>query len=116
MSYVKRLCFSCDLKDNPDVIGAYKKYHAEGNAWPEITSSIKDAGITDMQIYLTGNRMFMIMEVDETFDPIKKAEMDAANPKVQEWENLMWDFQQALPWAKNDEKWIALEQIFQLEK
>ena len=81
----KRFCFSCDLKDNPKLIEEYKAYHAAGNAWPEITKSIKDAGIVDMQIYLTGNRMFMIMEVDDTFDPVKKAAMDANNPKVQEW-------------------------------
>lgn len=110
-----RHCFACDLKDNPELIERYKAYHAPGNAWPEIAKSIKDAGIIDMQIYLTGNRMFMIMEVDETFDPVKKAKMDAENPKVQEWEQLMWDFQQALPWAKNGEKWLPLEKIFQLE-
>lgn len=112
----KRFCFACDLKDNPDLIEQYKEYHAAGNVWPEITQSIKDAGIVDMQIFLTGNRLFMIMEVDETFDPERKAKMDAKNPKVQEWEALMWDFQQALPWAKNGEKWIALEQIFQLNR
>ena len=111
----KRYCFSCDLKDDPKLIAQYKDYHAPGNAWPEITKSIKDAGIVDMQIYLTGNRMFMIMEVDETFDPKVKAQMDAENPKVQEWEQLMWNFQQNLPWAAEDEKWIALEQIFKLE-
>lgn len=110
----KRFCYSCDLKDNPKLIAEYKAYHAAGNAWPEITKSIKDAGIVDMEIYLTGNRMFMIMEVDETFDPVKKAKMDATNPKVQEWENLMWKYQQELPWAKNGEKWIALEQVFKL--
>ena len=109
-----RLCFSCDLKDDPKLIAEYKKYHAPGNAWPEITKSIKDAGIIDMQIYLIGNRMFMIMEVDETFDLNKKAEMDANNPKVQEWEQLMWKYQQGLPWAKKGEKWLPLEQIFQL--
>ena len=110
----KRFCFSCDLKDNPDLIKLYKEYHAPGNAWPEITKSIKDAGITDMEIYLVGNRMFMIMEVDETYDPARKAAMDAANPKVQEWEQRMWDFQQALPWAKDGEKWMELERIFKL--
>ena len=93
----------------------YKAYHAAGNTWPEITKSIKDAGIVDMQIYLTGNRMFMIMEVDDTFDAVRKAAMDAANPKVQEWEELMWKYQQALPWAEEGVKWIALEKIFQLE-
>jgi len=111
---IKRYCYSCDLKDDSKLIAEYKAYHAEGKAWPEITKSIKDAGIVDMQIYLTGNRMFMIMEVNETFNPDKKAALDAQNPKVQEWENLMWDYQQELPWAEKGEKWIALDKIFQL--
>lgn len=110
----KRLCFSCDLKDDPKLIEEYKKYHK--NIWQEIVKSIKIAGIVDMQIYLVGNRMFMIMEVDATFDLQKKAKMDAENPKVQEWETLMWTFQQALPWAKKGEKWMLMEQIFQLPK
>jgi len=110
----KRLCFSCDLKEDPALIAEYKEYHAAGNAWPAITKSIRDAGISDMQIYLTGNRMFMIMEVDETFNQVKKTEMDANNPKVQEWEQLMWKYQQSLPWAKEGEKWLPMERIFQL--
>ncbi|MGO4917923.1 L-rhamnose mutarotase [Maribacter spongiicola] len=109
-----RYCYACDLKEDSKLIAEYKAYHAEGKAWPEITKSIKDAGIVDMQIYLTGNRMFMIMEVDETFDAEKKAKMDADSARVQEWENLMWNYQQELPWAKDGEKWIELEQIFQL--
>ncbi len=110
----RRFCYSCDLKDDYRLIEAYKEYHAAGNVWPEITKSIKEAGIVDMQIYLTGNRMFMIMEVDGTFDPNIKAEMDANNPKVQEWEQLMWKYQQGLPWAKEGEKWLQMERIFQL--
>lgn len=112
----KRYCYSCDLKDDAKLIAEYKEYHAEGNAWPEITQSIRQAGIVDMQIYLTGNRMFMIMEVDDTFDPLKKATMDAKNPKVQEWETLMSKFQQVLPWAKDGKKWTELEKVFQLSK
>ncbi len=111
---IKRYCYSCDLKDDPQLIEEYKRYHQTGNTWPEINKSIRDAGIVDMQIYLTGNRMFMIMEVDETFDPQKKEMMDAGNPKVREWEQLMWKYQQGLPWAKKGEKWTPLEKIFQL--
>ena len=68
-----------------------------------------------MEIYLTGNRMFMIMEVDDTFDAARKAAMDAADPKVQAWEALMWRFQQALPWAADGEKWVMMERIFKLD-
>jgi len=110
----KRFCYSCDLKNDSKLMAEYKEYHAAGKCWPEITKSITDAGIVDMQIYLTGNRMFLIVDADDTFDAMKKAEMDANNPKVQEWENLMWKYQQALPWAKDGEKWTLMEQIFQL--
>lgn len=114
MTKTKRFCYSCDLKDDPQLIEEYKAHHAPGAVPRAITQSIKDAGIENMEIYLTGNRMFMIMEVNESFDPDKKAEMDANNPEVQKWEKLMWKFQQGLPWAEKDEKWIALEKIFQL--
>jgi L-rhamnose mutarotase len=115
MSKTKRLCFACDLKDDAKLIAEYKGYHKEENAWLEITESIKEAGIVDMQIYLTGNRIFMIMDVDKTFDLEKKAKMDAVNRHVQEWEHLMWKFQQALPWAKEGEKWIQMERIYKLK-
>lgn len=111
----KRYCLSCDLKDDPKLIDEYKAYHRAGNVWPEITKSIKEAGIIDMQIYLTGNRLFMIIEADENFDLGEKAKMDAGNAKVQEWEQLMWKYQQGLPWAKEGEKWILMDRIFKLE-
>ncbi|SHI91754.1 L-rhamnose mutarotase [Pseudozobellia thermophila] len=114
MTRTKRFCYSCDLKNDPELIEEYKAHHAPGAVPEAIVKSIKDAGIENMEIYLTGNRMFMIMEVNESFDPAKKAEMDANNPAVQKWEELMWKFQQSLPWAEKDEKWIALEKIFQL--
>ena len=110
----KRLCYACDLIDNPELIEKYKNYHAEDNVRPEITKSIKDSGIVAMEIYILANRLFMIMEVDETFTPERKQIMDAANPKVQEWEELMWKFQQAPPGAKEGEKWLPMEQIYKL--
>ncbi len=110
----KRICLALDLKDRPELIEEYKSYHAPGKAWPEITESITSAGILGMEIYLTGNRLFMIMEVLHSFDPAQKAVMDAASPKVQEWEKLMEKYQQFLPWAKEGEKWVAMEKIFEL--
>jgi len=92
----------------------YKAYHAQENHWPEIAKSIKEAGIRDMEVYLVGNRMFMVMEVDETFSHEKKAALDASNPRVQEWERLMSGFQQQLPWAEDEEKWMPTELIFKL--
>ncbi len=109
----KRHCLTLDLKDDPQLLAEYRRYHEK--IWPEITKSICDAGILDMEIYLLGTRLFMIMEVDDSFSFEKKAKADAANPKVREWEELMWKFQQPLPGAKPGEKWLRMERIFKLE-
>jgi L-rhamnose mutarotase len=111
----KKFCYTCDLIDKPELIEKYKHYHSNENVWPEITKSIRDAGIVAMEIYILANRLFMIMEVDETFTQERKQKMDAVNPKVQEWENLMWEFQQAPPGAKEGEKWLPMKQIYKLE-
>ncbi len=109
----KRYCLTLDLKDDPKLIAEYKRYHEK--IWPEITKSIKDAGILDLEIYLHRTRMFMVLEVDESFSFEKKAEADRQSPKVREWENLMWKFQKALPEARPGEKWLLMERIFKLE-
>jgi L-rhamnose mutarotase len=109
----RRFCLTLDLKDNPTLIADYKRRHEK--IWPEITESIRDSGIVDLQIYLLGTRMFMIMEVNETFSFEAKAAADRRNPRVQEWENLMWKFQQPLPQAAPGEKWMLMERIFKLE-
>lgn len=108
----KRYCLALDLKDDPSLIGEYEKYHRD--VWPEIIKSIRDSGIEVLEIYRSGNRLLMIMEVNKEFSFEKKAADDTLNPKVQEWETLMWKFQQALPWAKAGEKWILMEKIFEL--
>lgn len=112
MTHLKRYCLALDLKDDPALIAEYEKYHQ--HVWPEIIESIKNSGIEVLDIYRTGNRLFMIMEVNENFSFLKKTSDDEANPKVQEWEELMWKFQQALPWSKPGEKWILMKKIFEL--
>lgn len=109
---MKRYCLTLDLKEDPAVIEEYKKIHK--NVWPDILERIKADGITVMDIYNTGNRLFMIMEVGDGFSFEKKAASDAADPRVQEWENFMWTFQQQLPWAKAGEKWVIMDKIFEL--
>ena len=110
----RRYGLTLDLKDDPKLIAEYKRHHEK--IWPEITKSIKDEGVLDLEIYLLGTRMFMILEVDDSFSFQKKAEADRKNPKVQEWEELMWKFQKALPEAKPGEKWLLMERIFVLER
>jgi L-rhamnose mutarotase len=109
----QRYCLALDLKEDPLLIAQYKEYHQE--VWPEIVKSGKDAGIILLDIYCIGNRMVMIIEGDENFSFEKKASMDANNPKVQEWEELMWKYQKALPQAKPGEKWMLMEKIYELK-
>ncbi|MEI9810219.1 MAG: L-rhamnose mutarotase [Bacteroidota bacterium] len=111
---MKRYCLALDLVDDPVLIAEYDHWHKTSNIWPEIKKSILESGITQMEIYRTGNRLFMIMETDDTFSFERKSGMDAANPKVQAWEQLMRKFQLALPWAKEGEKWVLMNRIFEL--
>lgn len=111
---MKRYTLALDLKDDPALIAEYEHWHREENSWPEIRKSIIDAGIINMEIYRTNNRLFMVMETEDNFSFERKSDLDAANPKVQEWEQLMWKFQQPLNWAKEGEKWIVMDKIFQL--
>ena len=111
---MKKYCLAVDLTDNPELIAEYDNWHKTENAWPEIIKSITDSGINNMEIHRTGNRLFMVMETDDSFSFERKAAMDGSNPKVQEWERLMWKFQQPLPWAKDGEKWVLMNKIFGL--
>ncbi len=108
---MKRHCLALDLKNDPELIAAYDEYHR--NVWPEVLDSIRDSGIVHMEIYRTENRLFMVMEVNDSFSFEQKGRMDADNPKVQEWEVLMWKYQQAMPTAKPGEKWMLMEKVFE---
>jgi len=110
----RRYCLTLDLKNDPKLIAEYKRYHEK--IWPEITKSIQDSGIEDMEIYLLGTRMFMVMEVSEHFSFEAKTQADQLNPKIQEWERLMSTFQQLLRGSRPGEKWLLMERVFKLEE
>ncbi|MGZ3882067.1 MAG: L-rhamnose mutarotase [Flavisolibacter sp.] len=110
----KRYCLALNLKNNPDLIREYEEHHQK--VWPEVLASIKDSGIEQMEIYRLGTRLFMIMEVNDRFSFEKKADMDRDNEKVQQWEELMWKYQQPLEEAAQGEKWMLLDKIFDLNE
>ena len=107
-----RICMALDLIDDPEMIQQYDRYHQE--VWPEVLDSIRQSGIEVMEIYRTGNRLFMIMEVNDSFDLEKKAQFDTENPKVLEWERLMSTLQQPLRWAQPNQKWVPMQKIFEM--
>ena len=111
---MKRYCLALDLKPEAESIAQYRRHHKK--IWPEITSSIRQAGIRQMEIWLVGNRLFMIMDTEDSFSFEHKSRLDSANPKVLEWEELMWNYQQGLPQANPGQKWMIMEKIFDLSE
>jgi len=109
---VERYCLALDLNNDPLLIAEYEKWHKD--VWPEIKKSIRDGGIVDMEIYRLEDRLFMIMETENGFDFARKGEMDALNPVVQQWEELMWKYQSPVPGGGEGEKWRLMKRIFSL--
>jgi L-rhamnose mutarotase len=110
-----RLYYALDLKDDPALIAEYEHWHRPEIVWPEIVASFRGMGVRDLELFRAGNRLVLVMDVEEDYSAERKAASDAANPRVQEWEALMWRFQQALPFAQPGEKWVPMRQIFSLQ-
>ena len=117
MLYLKlttmRHCLAIDLKNDPALIAQYEQYHQR--VWPEVLQSLTNCGITDMEIYRVENRLFMVIETTADFSFERKNQMDTQNPKVQQWETLMLNYQQAMPTAKTHERWLLAELVFKFE-
>ena len=111
-----RYCLALDLNDDPSLIADYIDYHKPENAWPQITQNMRELGIVDMEIYHVADRLFMIMETTPEFDPNQPPLTEAGRQKSDEWEALMWKFQRPLPCAKQGEKWIRMDKIYDLKQ
>ncbi|NJO68805.1 MAG: L-rhamnose mutarotase [Bacteroidetes bacterium] len=115
-SSFKRFCKTLELENDPELIEAYKKVHSKGNAWPEITQGMREVGILDMEIYIHGTRLFMIMDTTPEFDhEIAMAEL-AVKPRQTEWEAFVSRFQKTSSEAKASEKWQPMERIYKLNE
>ena len=112
----KRYCKTLSLKDDAQLIEDYKKVHAPGAAWPEITQGMREVGITDMEIYIQGSRLFMIMDTVAGFDHDKAMAELATKPRQSEWEAYESRFQQSSAEATADEKWQLMDRIYKMDK
>ena len=111
---VKRYCQTMDLRDNPELIAEYRRRHNREEAWQEILDGIREVGILEMEIYILGTRLFMIVETPLDFDWDAAMARLATLPRQQEWEDYMAMFQQCAEGATSDEKWQMMERMFYL--
>jgi L-rhamnose mutarotase len=112
---IKRFCKTLTLRNDPVLIDEYKKTHAPGAVWPEITQGMRDVGILDMEIYLAGNRLYMIMDTVADFDHEKAMAELARKPRQSEWEAFVSRFQNTSADASADEKWQIMERIYKMD-
>ena len=111
---VKRYCQTLNLKDNPELIAEYRKRHSKGEVWPETLAAIREVGILEMEIYILGTRLFMIVETPLDFEWDTAMARLATLPKQEEWEAYMAVFQQAEAGASSAEKWQLMDRMFYL--
>lgn len=111
---VKRFCQTLDLRENPDLIATYRRLHSREGIWPEILQGIREVGILEMEIYLLGTRLFMIVEMPQELEWDEVMSRLATLPKQAEWEALTAQYQQAEATATSDAKWKMMERIFHL--
>jgi L-rhamnose mutarotase len=110
----KRYCLTLDLKNDSTLVSQYKYWHMSEHIWPEIPKGIREVGIVDMEIYLLGTRLFMIMETGPAFDFTRDMAKLSGLPRQKEWEEFVAKFQQSLPGAASREKWKLMDRIFKL--
>ena len=111
---VKRYCQTMDLRDNPEFIKKYKEAHDREHFWDEIKQGIRSVGILEMEIYILGTRLFMIVETPLDFDWDSAMARLATLPRQEEWEAYVAQFQQCNENATSDEKWRMMERMFYL--
>ena len=116
MKKFKRYCKTLQLENDPVLIEEYKRMHAAGNAWPEITKGMKDVGIIDMEIYLDGTTLFMIMDTVHDFDHEKAMNRLATLPRQSEWEKAVSKFQKTSSLSSAKEKWKLMERIYKMDQ
>jgi len=111
---VKRYVQTLDLRDDPDMIREYRKWHSEKHHWREIREGIKAVGILEMEIYILGTRLVMIVDAPEDFDWTEAMNRLATLPRQAEWEAFVARLQGCRADARSDEKWQMMERMFRL--
>lgn len=110
----KRYVQTMDLKDDDALIKKYREAHDKEHFWTEIEEGIKQVGILEMEIYILGNRLVMIVDAPLNFDWDTAMAKLATLPRQEEWEHHVAMFQNCAADATSDQKWQMMERMFQL--
>ena len=111
---MKTYAYTIDLKKDPELIAEYISYHRK--VWPEVLESLRKIGIRNDRIFILGTRLFMLLEVDDGFDPKLDLQNHAAGPREKEWQTLMDKFQIPVEEAGEGEWWAQMELIFDMNE
>jgi len=111
---VKRYVRTMDLQDNPELWEKYRLMHSEGHIWKEILAGIREVGILEMEIYILGKRLVMVMDTVADFDFDRDMARCGELPRQREWEEFMASFQQCDPNSAATERWQLMERMFYL--
>ena len=111
---VKRYCQTLDLRDSPELIAEYRRRHSKEYIWKEVMDGIRQVGILEMEIYLLGTRLFMIVETPLDFEWETAMTLLSTLPRQEEWENYMAEFQLVKAGMSSAEKWQLMDRIFHL--
>ena len=110
-----RRCLALDLRDDPELIARYEAHHRA--VWPEVLAHLRTQGVRELEIYRLGTRMVMVMDTDDAvFEPARMAAAERDEPRLKEWEALMWRFQAPTPWTPAGTKWTPMQSIFRLSE
>lgn len=112
----KRYCKTLELENDPKLIEEYIQLHAMGAAWPEVTTGAKKVGIINLEIYISGTTLFMIMETTADFNHDQAMTKLATLPGQSKWEATVSKFQKTSADASADEKWQLMERIFKMDQ
>ncbi|MGA2976133.1 MAG: L-rhamnose mutarotase [Spirochaetia bacterium] len=96
----------------PEHLADYKRYHAK--VWPEILAMITACNIRNYSIYLKDGLLFTYFEYVGSDYDADMAKM-AADPRTQEWWDIMKPMQKPLDTRAEGEWWAEMEEVFHLD-
>ena len=111
---VKRFVQTMELRDDPELIALYRKAHSEEECWKEIVEGIRAVGILEMELYILGTRLVMIVDAPADFNWDEAMSRLATLPRQAEWEQSVARFQKCAEEQRSDEKWQMMERMFHL--